>query len=124
RSLPHPTAFSWLWPAHLLLECSRRHQKCLIHSPRDDAQRSSGRNFDSGRGARSTLCEGAGRITAHSPERRDTCDGGVVFPEGSETIAFFAAFCLFPSAFPILALIFGIICIVSPGSVWAGRCSL
>ena len=33
--------------------------------------------------------------------------------EGSETIAFFAAFCLFPSAFPVLALIFGIICIVS-----------
>ena len=26
--------------------------------------------------------------------------------EGAETIAFFAAFCLFPSAFPVLALIF------------------
>src|SRR6056297_3655675 len=26
--------------------------------------------------------------------------------EGTETIAFFAAFCLFPSAFPVLALIF------------------
>jgi phosphatidylglycerophosphate synthase len=37
--------------------------------------------------------------------------GGIA--EGSETIAFFAAFCLFPSAFPVLALIFGIICIVS-----------
>jgi phosphatidylglycerophosphate synthase len=37
--------------------------------------------------------------------------GGIA--EGSETIAFFAAFCLFPSAFSILALIFGIICIVS-----------
>src|SRR6185369_14727730 len=33
RSLPHPTVFTWLWPAHLLLECSRRHQKCLIHQP-------------------------------------------------------------------------------------------
>jgi len=37
--------------------------------------------------------------------------GGIA--EGSETIAFFAAFCLFPSAFPDLALIFGVICIVS-----------
>jgi len=37
--------------------------------------------------------------------------GGIA--EGSETIAFFSAFCLFPSAFPVLALIFGIICIVS-----------
>jgi phosphatidylglycerophosphate synthase len=37
--------------------------------------------------------------------------GGIA--EGSETIAFFAAFCLFPSAFPVLALTFGIICIVS-----------
>jgi hypothetical protein len=26
--------------------------------------------------------------------------------EGAETIAFFAAFCLFPAAFPVLALIF------------------
>ena len=37
--------------------------------------------------------------------------GGIA--EGSETIAFFAAFCLFPSAFPVLAFIFGITCIVS-----------
>jgi hypothetical protein len=37
--------------------------------------------------------------------------GGIA--EGSETIAFFAAFCLFPSAFPVLALIFGMICIIS-----------
>src|SRR5262249_43405968 len=32
-SLAHPTAVTWLWSAHLLLECSRRHQKCLIHHP-------------------------------------------------------------------------------------------
>ena len=37
--------------------------------------------------------------------------GGIA--EGSETIAFFVAFCLFPSAFPVLALIFAMICIVS-----------
>ena len=37
--------------------------------------------------------------------------GGIA--EGSETIAFFAAFCLWPSAFPVLALIFAIICIIS-----------
>jgi phosphatidylglycerophosphate synthase len=37
--------------------------------------------------------------------------GGIA--EGSETIAFFTAFCLFPTAFPVLALIFGLICIVS-----------
>ena len=37
--------------------------------------------------------------------------GGIA--EGSETIAFFAAFCLFPSSFPVLALIFGLICIGS-----------
>jgi hypothetical protein len=37
--------------------------------------------------------------------------GGIA--EGSGTIAFFAAFCLFPSAFPALAPVFGLICIVS-----------
>ena len=36
--------------------------------------------------------------------------------EGTETIAFFAAFCLFPSAFPVLAYIFGGLCWLTTGA--------
>ena len=39
--------------------------------------------------------------------------------EGTETIAAFAAFCLFPGAFPTLAWIFGALCgVTALGRVW------
>ena len=36
--------------------------------------------------------------------------------EGSETIAFFAAMCLFPHAFPALAMVFAALCLVTAGA--------
>lgn len=41
--------------------------------------------------------------------------------EGTETIAFFIAFCLWPSLFPQLAAIFSILCLVTTmNRIWAG----
>ncbi|WP_370207983.1 MULTISPECIES: CDP-alcohol phosphatidyltransferase family protein [Rhodobacterales] len=37
--------------------------------------------------------------------------GGLL--EGSETIAFFVAFCLWPAAFPALALVFAVLCLLT-----------
>lgn len=38
--------------------------------------------------------------------------------EGAETIALFAAFCLFPSAFPALAYLFAVACAVTTATRW------
>ena len=40
--------------------------------------------------------------------------GGLL--EGTETIAFFVALCLWPSAFPILSWIFGTLCFITAAS--------
>jgi phosphatidylglycerophosphate synthase len=61
----------------------------------------------------------AGRDLGHG-EKAFSYSTGLM--EGGETIAFFVAFCLFPAWFPVLALIFAGLCIVTVGQrVWLAR---
>ena len=59
----------------------------------------------------STLAEKRGIITTGQGRKSIYYLAGIA--EGFETIAFMIAFCLFPSAFPILAMIFATICWIS-----------
>ena len=59
----------------------------------------------------STLAEKRGIITTRQGGKSIYYLAGIA--EGFETIAFMIAFCLFPSAFPILAMIFATICWIS-----------
>ena len=59
----------------------------------------------------STLAEKRGIITTRQGRKSIYYLAGIA--EGFETIAFMIAFCLFPSAFPILAIIFATICWIS-----------
>lgn len=59
----------------------------------------------------STLAEKRGIITTRQGRKSIYYLAGIA--EGFETIAFMIAFCLFPSAFPILAMIFATICWIS-----------
>jgi phosphatidylglycerophosphate synthase len=61
----------------------------------------------------------AGRDLGHG-EKAFSYSTGLM--EGGETIAFFVAFCLFPTWFPALALIFAGLCIMTVGQrLWLGR---
>ena len=59
----------------------------------------------------STLAEKRGIITTRQGRKSIYYLAGIA--EGFETIAFMIAFCLFPNAFPILAIIFATICWIS-----------
>ena len=59
----------------------------------------------------STLAEKRGLITARQGRKSIYYLAGIA--EGFETVAFMIAVCLFPSAFPILAIVFAILCWIS-----------
>jgi phosphatidylglycerophosphate synthase len=59
----------------------------------------------------STIAEKRGIATTRQGQKSIYYLAGIA--EGFETIAFMIAFCLFPSAFPILAIIFATVCWIS-----------
>ena len=59
----------------------------------------------------STIAEKRGIVTGRQGQKSIYYLAGIA--EGFETIAFMIAFCLFPGAFPILAIIFATLCWVS-----------
>jgi len=59
----------------------------------------------------STIAEKRGTVTTRQGQKSIYYVAGIA--EGFETIAFMIAFCLFPSAFPILAMIFATVCWIS-----------
>jgi phosphatidylglycerophosphate synthase len=59
----------------------------------------------------SIMAERRGMITTRQGQKSIYYLAGIA--EGFETIAFMAAFCVFPSAFPILAIVFATLCWIS-----------
>ncbi|TDL81529.1 CDP-alcohol phosphatidyltransferase family protein [Palleronia sediminis] len=57
------------------------------------------------------LAEKRAMATSHQGEKSLYFSNGLL--EGTETIAFFVAICLFPGAFPVLAAIFAALCFVT-----------
>jgi phosphatidylglycerophosphate synthase len=57
------------------------------------------------------LAEKAGLATEAQGKKAFFYSGGLL--EGAETIAFFVALCLWPGAFPLLALIFAALCVLT-----------
>ncbi|MBI1173561.1 CDP-alcohol phosphatidyltransferase family protein [bacterium] len=63
-----------------------------------------------------TLAAKRGQTAVPFPQKGIYYLGGLT--EGAETIAIFAAFCLWPAAFPTLALIFAAACALTTGLRW------
>lgn len=59
----------------------------------------------------SIMAERRGIVTTHHGQKSIYYLAGIA--EGFETICFMVAFCIFPSAFPILALVFATLCWIS-----------
>jgi phosphatidylglycerophosphate synthase len=64
----------------------------------------------------SVIAERRGLTAADYPSKGIYYLGGLT--EGAETIAVFAAFCLFPTAFPVLAYVFAAACAVTMLTRW------
>ncbi|MFV0493239.1 MAG: CDP-alcohol phosphatidyltransferase family protein [Pseudorhodobacter sp.] len=63
------------------------------------------------------IAERRGLMSSDFPKKGLYYLGGLT--EGTETIAFFVLICLFPSYFPVLALIFAAACFVTTGLRWS-----
>ena len=68
------------------------------------------------------LAEKHGLQTASRGEKSLYFTSGLL--EGTETIAFFAAICLWPGSFAVLAWVFGVLCLVTAGARVALACSV
>ncbi len=60
------------------------------------------------------LAEKRGMETKAQGEKTLYYSAGIL--EGTETIAFFVAFCLWPAAFPLLATLFALLCLATTGA--------